>query len=119
MAEHNELGKKGEKLAIDFLLKNGYKILETNYRFLKAEVDIIAQKEEVLAVVEVKTRSHEEFGSPLDAISNNKIKLIIGAAEAYIMQEEIDLETRFDVIAVIGNNEAQIEHIEDAFYPEL
>ena len=57
MAEHNELGKKGEKLAIDFLLKNGYKILETNYRFLKAEVDIIAQKDEVLAVVEVKTRS--------------------------------------------------------------
>ena len=66
MAEHNELGKKGEKLAIDFLIKNKFKILEKNYRYLKAEVDIIAQKKDVLAVVEVKTRSTDYFGNPQD-----------------------------------------------------
>jgi putative endonuclease len=61
MAAHNELGKKGEQLAIDFLIKNEYKILEKNYRYLKAEVDIIAQKENTLVVVEVKTRSTDYF----------------------------------------------------------
>ena len=56
MAEHNELGKLGEELAVDFLIEKGYEILETNWRFQKAEVDIIAQKENILAVVEVKTK---------------------------------------------------------------
>ena len=64
MAEHNELGKIGEELAVDFLTEKGYEILETNWTFQKAEVDIIAQKGNVLAIVEVKTRSSSDFGSP-------------------------------------------------------
>jgi len=62
MAQHNELGKEGEKAAVDFLQHNGYEILETNWTFQKAEVDIIAQKGNILAIVEVKTRSSIDFG---------------------------------------------------------
>ena len=66
MAEHNELGKLGEEMAVEFLQKAGYAIIETNWTFQKAEVDIIAQKENTLAIIEVKTRSSLEFGLPQD-----------------------------------------------------
>ena len=116
MAEHNELGKKGEKLAIDFLLKNGYKILETNYRFLKAEVDIIAQKGTVLAVVEVKTRSTDYFGDPQDFVNPKKIKLLLSAIGNYVIERDLDVEVRFDIIAIIHQkNTTKIEHLKDAF----
>ncbi|HIC33059.1 MAG TPA: DUF91 domain-containing protein, partial [Flavobacteriaceae bacterium] len=68
MASHNELGKKGEQLAVDFLIESGYDIIERNYRFNKAEVDIIAQKKDVLAIIEVKTRSTADFGNPQDFV---------------------------------------------------
>ncbi len=72
MAEHNELGKKGEELAVNHLEENGYEILERNWVFQKAEIDIIAQKDEVLAIVEVKTRSSLDFGSPQDFVKPKK-----------------------------------------------
>ena len=116
MAAHNDLGDKGEKLAIDFLIKNEYKILEKNYRYLKAEVDIIAQKEGVLAVVEVKTRSSDYFGNPQDFITPKKISLLLSAIDYYIVQRDLDVEVRFDIIAIIHQkNETKIEHLEDAF----
>ena len=77
MAEHNELGKLGEELAVDFLEKNGYEILENNWTFQKAEVDIIALKAEVLAVVEVKTRSSLDFGLPQEFVKPKKIQLFV------------------------------------------
>ena len=80
MAEHNELGKKGEQLAIDFLVKNDYQILEKNYRYLKAEVDIIAQKKDTLAAIEVKTRTSAYFGNPEEFVNPKKIKLLISAS---------------------------------------
>ena len=116
MADHNELGKKGEKLAIDYLLKNDFKILETNYRYLKAEVDIIAQKKDVLAVVEVKTRSTDYFGCPQDFVNPKKIKLLLSAIDYYVVEKDLDVEVRFDIIAIIHqNNNTKIEHLEDAF----
>ena len=116
MAEHNELGKEGEKLAINFLIKNGYKILEHNYRYLKAEVDIIAQKGEVLAVVEVKTRTSTFFGNPQDFVNPKKIKLLLSAIDYYVVEKDLDVEVRFDIIAIILNKkETKIEHLEDAF----
>ena len=116
MADHNELGKKGEKLAIDFLVKNEYHILEKNYRYLKAEVDIIAQKENVLAVVEVKTRSTDYFGDPQDFVNPKKIKLLLSAIDYYVIEKDLDVEVRFDIIAIIHkNNNTKIEHLEDAF----
>ena len=116
MADHNELGKKGEKLAIDFLVKNEYHILEKNYRYLKAEVDIIAQKENILAVVEVKTRSTDYFGDPQDFVNPKKIKLLLSAIDYYVIEKDLDVEVRFDIIAIIYKNDTtKIEHLEDAF----
>ena len=116
MAEHNELGKKGEELAIAFLIENDYKILEKNYRYLKAEVDIIAQKGTVLAVVEVKTRSTDYFGDPQDFVNPKKIKLLLSAIDYYVIKKNLEVEVRFDIIAIIHkNNTTKIEHLEDAF----
>lgn len=116
MAEHNDLGKKGEQLAIDFLIKNDYKILEKNYRYLKAEVDIIAQKNDVLAAIEVKTRSSSYFGNPEEFVNPKKIKLLISAIDNYVVERDLDVEVRFDIIAIIQNKkETKIEHLKDAF----
>ncbi len=116
MAAHNELGDKGEQLAIDFLIKNDYKILEKNYRYLKAEVDIIAQKENTLAVIEVKTRSSDYFGNPQDFVNPKKIKLMLSAIDNYVVEKDLDVEVRFDIIAIIHQqNNTKIEHLEDAF----
>lgn len=121
MAEHNDLGKLGEDLAAAYLEENGYSILERNFVIQKAEIDIIAQKDAVLAIVEVKTRSSLDFGSPQDFVKQKKIQLLIRAVNAYINDREKDfqedLEIRFDIIAVHKNGESfAIEHLTDAFY---
>ncbi|MDB4590099.1 YraN family protein [Flavobacteriaceae bacterium] len=118
MAYHNELGKQGEKTAVAYLAKNGYDILEQNFYFDKAEIDIIAQKnKETIVVVEVKTRNSNFFGNPQDFVSPSKIKLLVKAANEYIISKNIDVEVRFDIIAVIKNKkEDKIEHFENAFY---
>jgi len=116
MAQHNDLGKEGEVLAINYLQKNGYKIVEKNYRYKKAEVDIIAKKETVLVAVEVKTRTSGYFGNPQDFINPKKIKLLVSAIDFYVVENDLDVEVRFDIIAIIKNkNTTKIEHIEDAF----
>ena len=116
MAEHNELGKKGEQLAIDYLIKKGYKILHKNWRYLKAEVDIIVQKENTLIAVEVKTRTSDYFGDPQDFITKKKIQLLVMAMNEYVISKDLDIEVRFDIIAILQNkNKTTIDHIEDAF----
>lgn len=117
MAEHNDLGKLGEELSVAFLQKNGYTILETNWVFQKAEIDIIAQKEKVLVIIEVKTRSSIDFGSPQDFVKPAKIQLLVKAVNEYVISNDLDLEIRFDIIAVHKEGkEFKIEHLEDAFY---
>ena len=117
MANHNDLGKLGEELAVDYLQKNGYEILDTNWRFQKAEVDIIAQKENVLAVVEVKTRSSLDFGLPQDFVKPKKIQLLVKAINEYVVNNDLEVTVRFDIIAIHKNKEVfDIEHIEEAFY---
>lgn len=117
MAEHNELGKKGEELAVEYLRENGYKILDRNWTFQKAEIDIIAEKENILAIIEVKTRSSTDFGLPQDFVKPKKIQLLVKAVNAYINDREIDFEVRFDIIAVQRNGESfAVEHLTDAFY---
>lgn len=116
MAQHNDLGKEGEKEAVNYLLKHGYKILEKNYRFLKAEVDIIAKKENVLIGVEVKTRTSDYFGDPQDFINQKKIKLLVSAIDNYVVEKDLEVEVRFDIVAIIKQkNIFQIEHLKDAF----
>ncbi len=117
MAEHNELGKLGEEMAVEFLRENGYTILETNWTFQKAEVDIIAQKENILAVIEVKTRSTLDFGLPQDFVKPKKIQLLVKAVDAFINQRNLDIEVRFDIIAIHKEGKSfVIEHLIDAFY---
>lgn len=117
MAQHNELGKKGEQRAVDFLLKNGYIIVERNYRFDKAEVDIIAKKNDVLAIIEVKTRSSTDYGNPQDFVKSKQIQRLIKAVNEYVVDNNLDVEVRFDIIAIIENGSTyEITHLENAFY---
>jgi putative endonuclease len=117
MAEHNELGKIGEELAEGYLKQNGYTILATNWTFQKAEIDIIAQKANILAIVEVKTRSSIEFGLPQDFVKPKKISLLVKAVNEYIIANDLEVSVRFDIIAVFKEAGLfKIEHIEDAFY---
>ena len=117
MAKHNELGKQGESVAVDYLVRNGYTILETNWTFQKAEVDIIAFKAPILAVIEVKTRSRIDFGLPQDFVKPKQIQRLTKAVDAYVQQMKGDVQVRFDIIAIHFQGESlDLEHLEDAFY---
>jgi putative endonuclease len=117
MAEHNELGKFGEEQAVAYLQQQGYAILETNWTYQKAEIDIIAQKDNLLAVVEVKTRSSLDFGLPQEFVKPKKIQLLVKAVNEYIISNDLDVEVRFDIIAVHKDaKNFSIEHIEEAFF---
>ena len=94
MAKHNELGKKGEQLAVEFLEQKGYQIIERNYRFDKAEVDIIAQHKDTLAIIEVKTRSTNEFGNPQDFVKPKQIQRLVKAVNEYVIENDLDVEIR-------------------------
>ncbi len=123
MAEHNELGNLGEKRAQDYLSSKGFHIRHTNWHNTtpfggigKLELDIVAEKDGWLIIVEVKTRSTETFEHPEEAITLRKIRNIINATHEYILQFDWKGETRFDVVSVIPHGqEFIIEHIEDAF----
>lgn len=120
MADFHQLGKAGEELAIGHLKKNGYDILEVNWRKASLEVDIIAQKGGTLVIVEVKSRSTNYFGEPEEFVSKTKQKNLINAANSYILQKNLEAETRFDIISVLfKGGQHKIHHIEDAFYPTL
>ncbi|MGI9531845.1 YraN family protein [Lutimonas sp.] len=117
MAAHNELGKTGELLAANYLKQQGYIIRETNYRFQKAEVDIIASKGNILAAVEVKTRASSYYGQPHEFISREKIRLLTKAINHYIIEQDLDHEVRFDVIGIVKtHHDISITHLQDAFY---
>lgn len=117
MAYHNELGKIGEKLAETYLLSKGYEIVCKNYFFQKAEIDIIAKHDNMMVCVEVKTRNSDFFGDPQDFVKPSKIKLLVKAMDAFIIENDIELETRFDIIAVLKNKTTeQLTHYENAFY---
>ena len=117
MAAHNELGKLGEEMAVAFLQKDGYEILNTNWTFQKAEIDIIAKKENTLAIVEVKTRSSIEFGLPQDFVKPKKIQLLVKAVDAYVVEKDMDVDVRFDIITIHKEGKSfVIEHLIDAFY---
>ena len=117
MAQHNILGNKGEDLAAQFLQEKGYKILVRNYRYQKAEVDIIAKKGDLLLAVEVKTRSTPDFGNPQDFVKPKQIQQLVKVVDFYIQDQNLEVEVRFDIVAIIKNKAGtKIEHLEDAFY---
>ncbi len=116
MAEHNDLGELGEERAQSYLHANGYKIRHTKWRTGRLELDIVAEKENMLIVVEVKTRSTDTFEAPEEAINLRKIRNIVSATHEYIHRFDWNGETRFDVISVMPEGQTfRIDHIEDAF----
>lgn len=118
MADHNDLGMEGEDMAVAHLVKNGYSILERNWRFGKEEIDIIARIGQELVVVEVKTRNSDFFGEPHEFVSKSKQNHMIRAAHAYVEKRDLDLEVRFDIIGIIINKAGQkLDHMEGAFQP--
>jgi putative endonuclease len=120
MTESHNLGVKGEALAKDHLLNKGYKILHCNWKSGKREIDIVAENKEFIVFVEVKTRSDDFHMHPRHAVTSEKQKSIIFAAESYLERYNINKESRFDIVSIITNGKSvQVEHIEDAFYPTL
>lgn len=118
MAEHNELGKMGEDLAVQYLTDKGYEILERNWRNIHKEIDIIAKEGNDLVIVEVKARQTDEYGEPDIAVTKRKQRMLIAAANAYILRNNLDKSTRFDIVSIVfKDGEPVIEHIEDAFLP--
>jgi putative endonuclease len=121
MASHHELGRIGEAIACKKLQQLGYRILEQNWRYKKAEVDIIAMDGATLVFVEVKTRASSAFGQPEEFVTPQKEALITTAAHAYIDEIDHEWEVRFDIIAIVYRSAADYElrHYEDAFFPGL
>ncbi len=120
MSDSQETGIKGEEKAKEYLIGKGYKILHTNWRSGKRELDIVAENKEFIVFIEVKTRTDDYHLHPRHAVTSEKQKSIIYAAENYISRYQIDKESRFDIISIItGRGSVEIEHIEDAFYPTL
>ena len=118
MAKHNDFGKQGEELAAQYLIEKGYEILERNWRNIHKEIDIIAKDGEYLVIVEVKTRQTDEYGDPDIAVTKQKQSRLIAAANAYLLRNKLDIDTRFDIISIIfKDGNPVIEHIEDAFLP--
>ena len=120
MAAHNELGKEGEDEAVRYLEARGYHICHRNWRSGRKELDIVAEHQGELIVVEVRTRRNQTYGTPEESISEAKIRRIVSSADAYVRKFCIDLPVRFDIISLTGTEKPwKIEHIVNAFYPPI
>lgn len=110
------LGKKGEALAVSFLRKKGFKIVEKNYRTVFGEIDIIAKDKQVIVFIEVKTRSDNAFGYPFEAVNTRKREKIRKVALSFLKKYKRELPVRFDVLSItIKEGKEHIEHFKDAF----
>jgi putative endonuclease len=120
MADSHLLGHRGEDVAADLLIKKGYTILHRNWKSGKRELDIVAENKDFIVFVEVKTRTDDYQMHPRHAVTSEKQRSIIFAAEGYIQRYNINKESRFDIISVISDGKSnEVEHIENAFYPTL
>lgn len=110
------LGKKGEDMAERHLVRQGYRILERNYRAARGEIDLIALDQDTVVFVEVKTRTSDTFGAPEDSVFVRKQERMVQAALAYIKNKRLhQMACRFDVIAISRTGTNRIEHIKNAF----
>lgn len=118
MAKQQRIGDQGEKLAADYLEHKGYRLLATNWRYKKAEVDLIARDGSLVVFVEVKTRTYDLFGPPDLAVNHKKEAMLTSAAQAWIEANQYEGEIRFDVISILlrENKMPEINHIQDAFF---
>ncbi len=118
MATHNLLGQQGESIAKKYLEENAYEILDENWCFGKAEVDLIAYRDKRIIFVEVKTRTSTGFGQPEDFVNEAKQTLLQKAAEEYLYIMNFKGEIRFDIVSILFGKDGthKLKHIEDAFW---
>lgn len=120
-AEAKEWGRQAEQIVYRWLVSKGYTVRETNWRptTSKSEIDLIAQKDDTLAFVEVKARSDKDL-DPAEAMTAEKIRKVVRGANAYLQMQEFDFFYRFDVATVTGNpDNYTLDYLEDAFLPPL
>ena len=120
MAEHNDFGRKGEDIAAEYLEKKGYKILERNWTLGRNEIDIIARDGKYIVIVEVKSRHSSFAGEPETAVTRDKQRSLVRAANAYVTGMKLSEEVRFDIVSIlVVRGVENVKHIIDAFYPTL
>lgn len=119
MAYHNDLGKWGEEVAVNYLQQQGYTILHRNWMYQHRDLDIVAMDAGALVIVEVKTRKDERFANADAAVTPQKVRSLSLAANAYVKRYNISLEIRFDIITIVGSpdDKHEVRHVKDAFLP--
>lgn len=111
------IGKAGEEEALRYYLQRGYRLRDRNWRYLKAEVDLIVENDDWLVFVEVKSRANDAYGEGQEFVSRAQQKRLIKAANAYVEQKDLYKEIRFDIIAILREPKFQLSHFEEAFHP--
>ncbi len=120
VSKASERGRKGEELAVEYLKSLGYEIRALNWYSGHLEIDIVARDGPELVIVEVKSRGINSYEQPVEAVSKQKVRFLVNAAEAYIQENNWDQNTRFDVISIVFYGGGyEIEHFKDAFYPPV
>ncbi|HQW96168.1 MAG TPA: YraN family protein [Saprospiraceae bacterium] len=119
MTVHLDIGKKGEDIAIDYLIESGLTILERNWRWKKAEIDILGMDGDTLVVYEVKTRSYDYFGAPDSFVDDKKLNLLLDAGNQYAIETNHNWAIRIDLIGILLNADGgfTLNHIKDAYFP--
>lgn len=116
MADHNQTGKIGEELVVDYIVRKGYKILHKNWRFCNYEIDILCHRNETLHVIEVKTSKNGRNGYPEEAVTPKKFRYLTEACEAYLIQNPNWQKVQFDIASVILYPQLEIFIIEDVYF---
>ncbi|MBD1433182.1 YraN family protein [Sphingobacterium sp. DN00404] len=117
MAKHLEFGQQGEREAQEFLRTQGYQILQLNWRYKWWEVDIIAKEGDILAFIEVKSRSSTQFGEPFQFVDLKKQKNLIKAAGVFLKRINHRGDIRFDIVSIYSHNgKKDISLVKDAFW---
>lgn len=117
MASHNQLGKEAEQMAVTYLTANGYKILHCNWRHSRYEIDIIAIKNELLRIIEVKSLKSSELRHPEESVTKKKFNHLVRAADEFLFQNQRYRHVQFDILSIVVNDEKEPEYflIEDVF----
>jgi len=117
MASHNRLGKEAEQMAVNYLTTKGYQILHCNWRYSRYEIDIIAIKNDLLRIIEVKSLKSAEVRYPEESVTKKKFKYLLKAADEFLFQNHQYRHVQFDVLSIVLNRENEPEYflIEDVF----
>lgn len=118
MSHSIELGNEGEDLAVQYLIEHGFEILERKWKYGHKEIDIIAAKQNIIHIVEVKLRSFGYLQEPMNAVTITKQQYLIHAANGYLLSRNLDMEISFDIVSIVKHQKRySINLIQNAFYP--